>query len=93
MVTIYVLELESNKYYIGKSNNHDIRINDHDNGIGSEWTKKYKPIKIKEIIHNCDMFDEQKYTKKYMYEYGIENVRGGSYVQINLKQKYNRFIK
>lgn len=50
MTNIYVLKLEQNKYYIGKSNNIDIRLNDHMNGNGSQWTKKYKPIEITEVI-------------------------------------------
>ena len=41
MVYIYVLKLEQEKYYIGKTNNPEFRINDHFNNIGSEWTKKY----------------------------------------------------
>ena len=44
---IYVLLLEENKYYIGKSNNIDNRLESHFNGNGSAWTKKYKPIKEK----------------------------------------------
>ncbi len=42
MVYIYVLKLENNKYYIGKTDNPEIRLNSHFNFNGSEWTKKYK---------------------------------------------------
>lgn len=84
MCYIYILELENNKYYIGKTNNPQIRINDHFKLDGSLWTKKYKPIKIIDIISNCDEFDEDKYTIKYMKKYGIDNVRGGSFCQIEL---------
>jgi predicted GIY-YIG superfamily endonuclease len=85
MVNIYVLELKNGKYYVGKTNR-DIRdrFNEHLLGQGSEWTKKYKVIKVVEIIENQDNFDEDKITKKYMSIYGIDNVRGGSYVSINL---------
>ncbi len=38
MVYIYILELETNKYYIGKSNTPDIRIENHFTKInGSEF--------------------------------------------------------
>ena len=79
MVYIYVLQLQSDKYYIGKTENPEFRLNDHFDSEGSAWTKKYKPIKIKEIIENCDAYDEDKYTKIYMSKYGIDNVRGSTY--------------
>ena len=84
MVYIYVLKLQQNKYYIGKTNNPDVRIDNHFQSNGSQWTKKYKPIHLIEIIADCDNFDEDKYTIKYMEKYGINNVRGGSFCQINL---------
>jgi len=93
MVYIYVLELEQNKYYVGKTKNPSIRLDQHFNFSGSQWTKKYKPIKILEIIPNCDDFDEDKYTLKYMTIYGIDNVRGGSFCTINLNNTYIKTIK
>jgi hypothetical protein len=82
MVYIYVLKLEQQKYYIGKTTNPCFRIDRHFNGDGAQWTKVYKPIKLVEMIPNCDDYDEDKYTKIYMDKYGIENVRGGSYVSM-----------
>jgi predicted GIY-YIG superfamily endonuclease len=84
MSSIYVLKCENNKYYIGKTKDIESRYNDHCNGNGSEFTKKYKPIKIIDIIKNADEFEEDKQVKKYMSKYGIENVRGGSYSTIKL---------
>ena len=87
MVFIYVLLLTSNKYYIGKTNNPDIRLDSHFNSNGSEWTKIYKPIKVYELISNCDAYDEDKYTLKYMEKEGIDNVRGGSFSQVELSDE------
>ena len=87
MTNIYVLKLEQNKYYIGKTNNINTRLNDHMSGNGSQWTKKYKPIEIIQVIPNCDDFDEDKYTKIYMNKFGIYNVRGGSYTKIVLSKE------
>ena len=81
---IYVLKLENGKYYIGKSNDIHKRFQQHLNGIGSSWTKKYKPLKIEKIINNTSPFDEDKITKELMNKYGIDNVRGGSYCNIEL---------
>lgn len=79
MVYIYILSLQENKYYVGKSNNPVARIKQHAEGYGSQWCKKYLPI-IKYDVHpNCSSYDEDKYVKMLMEEKGIPNVRGGSY--------------
>ena len=86
MVFVYILELENKKYYIGKTINPDFRIEQHFNSFGSQWTKKYKPKKVLQIIRNCDNFDEDKYTLKYMEKYGINNVRGGTFCELKLNK-------
>lgn len=86
MCFIYILELEQGKYYVGKTNNPHFRLENHFNSNGSEWTKKYKPIRVLELKSNCDDYDEDKITRKYMDKYGINNVRGGSFVTIKLEQ-------
>lgn len=67
---VYVLALSSNKYYVGKTNNPLFRIQDHCNNNGSHYTQKYKPVNIVEIVPDCDDYDEDKYTLKYMKKYG-----------------------
>lgn len=82
MLYIYILELKSNKYYIGKTTNPEFRFENYFNVNESEWTILYKPIKLIELISDCDNFDEDKYTLKYMGMYGVNNVRGGSFCEI-----------
>ena len=86
MVFIYILKLEQGKYYIGKTNNPLFRLESHFNLNGSEWTKLYKPMKVIELRPNCDDYDEDKITRQYMDKYGINNVRGGSFVSVKLEQ-------
>lgn len=93
MLFIYILKLENDKYYIGKTKNPDFRINNHFNKAGSYWTLMHKPLEVIELIENCDEFDEDKYTKKYMSIYGIDNVRGGSYCEIVFSSQTRQFIK
>lgn len=87
MVCIYILELANKKYYVGKTSEPEFRLDQHFNSDGSAWTKKYKPIKVLELIPGCDNFDEDKYTLKYMEKHGITNVRGGSFCQIKLSDE------
>lgn len=84
MIYIYAIKLDKGKYYIGKTTNPQFRLQSHFDSNGSQWTKKYKPLNVIEIIPNCDDYDEDKYTIQYMDKYGINNVRGGSFVKINL---------
>jgi len=86
MVYIYILQLENGKYYVGKTNNPSFRLESHFNSTGSAWTKLYKPIKLVELIPNCDDYDEDKYTRIFMDKYGIDNVRGGSFVSVELEK-------
>jgi predicted GIY-YIG superfamily endonuclease len=84
MERIYILKLENDKYYVGRARNIKKIYQDHLKGVLSPWTKKHRPISIIEEISNVSYFDEDKYVKEYMYKYGIENVRGGSYTSIEL---------
>ena len=81
---IYILKLKEGKYYIGKTKNIEKRWNEHLIGEGSGWTKKYKPVLLMKIIVSTSHFDEDKYVKEYMAKYGINNVRGGTYSNIDL---------
>ena len=92
MIHIYILKLSYNKYYIGKTSNPSFRLNQHFKSGGSQWTKKYKPLEVLELIDNCDNFDEDKYTLKYMEKYGIDNVRGGSFCTLKLSNELSNVI-
>jgi predicted GIY-YIG superfamily endonuclease len=86
-MNIYALELESSKYYIGKTTRDvSIRFQEHKRENGSEWTLLYKPVKVIEQYHSESSFEEDTLTKKYMMKYGIDNVRGGSYTKIALEE-------
>lgn len=87
MVSIYVLFLSNQKYYVGKTNYPKNRINDHFQSLGSEWTRLHKPIRVVEILENQNDWDENTITLQYMKKYGIENVRGGSFSMIHLPKE------
>jgi reverse gyrase len=71
---IIVFNLESNKYYLDESNNINKLFEKNIN-----WIKKYNPISIKTIIENINIKDIDKHVRVYMHNFGINNVRGGSY--------------
>ena len=90
---IYVLRLEGGRFYVGKSDNVMSRYQQHLNGSGSAWTKKYKPVSLEKTIENVSPFEEDKITKEYMNKYGIDKVRGGSYVEIELSDFHKDALK
>lgn len=87
MATLYVLQLENDKWYIGKTTR-DLsdRYFEHLTGAGSSWTQKYRPIDLHLAIKDVDEFEEDKQTKIFMKQYGINNVRGGSYTEFILPE-------
>ena len=82
--TIYVLKLQTGKYYIGKTKNFEQKMKYHFGGIGSSWTYKYPPVELLEYFKMKDKFDEDRKTIEYMEKYGIQSVRGGSFSEDKL---------
>jgi hypothetical protein len=85
MTTIYTLELEHGKYYVGRSTFPKKRILAHFTTNGSEWTKLHPPVRVISQILG-DEFDEEKHTLIAMNTYGVDNVRGGSYCTLTLSK-------
>lgn len=83
---IYVLRLEKGRFYVGKSRNVEQRYQEHCQGRGSEWTRKYPPLAIHEVYRNVSPFEEDRITKEYMAAHGVYKVRGGSYSAVNLPE-------
>jgi hypothetical protein len=90
---IYILELENNKYYIGKSTDVEVKYKFHLNGTATYWTNINKPISIIRTINDISPFELDKYVKEYMVKYGIANVRGGSYYQLKLNDDIIRKLE
>ena len=78
---VYVLRLSEGKYYVGKTENVEKRFLEHKQGKGAAWTRRYHPIEILESVPNLPFCENQK-TLEYMARYGVENVRGAEYCQI-----------
>lgn len=91
MIYIYIIQCTYNKYFVYRSKCNDLNLQ-YFKCNRCEWTNTYIPILIVDIINNCDMFDEDKYVKIYMKKYGIDNVRGGTYIDINLSQQSIIFL-
>lgn len=90
---IYVLKLENDMYYIGKTTNLKMRLQQHETGEGSKWTQLHKFVSVIETRICKGIFDEDNVTKEYMLKYGISNVRGGTYSSVILSDEQIYFLE
>lgn len=84
--TVYVLECENNKYYVGSTTNRKQRFKEHKSERGgSKWTRLNKPIRVlreyKRIPEAYTLGKEAQVTAEIMLEYGINNVRGAMFAE------------
>ena len=94
MEYIYVLKCNSDdiyknnfKYYVGKTRDVEKRFKEHlgkSTFEGSVWTTKYKLIEIIETSESNTNTTEFNKTLEYMKRYGIDNVRGGPFCQLDI---------
>ena len=93
MINIYVLKCINDKYFVGKiSTRHTFKFKNFNSSL-YDFTSKYKPLNLYKLIENCDIFDIDKIVKKYMSKYGIDNVRGGSYLDIELSNEQKKTLQ
>jgi len=92
MEQLYVLKLEGNRYYVGKTSDVAKRVKEHATGNGAGYTKLYKPTQVLEVRPMKSPQDENNLTREYMTKYGVNNVRGGSYSQIALAPEVKRVL-
>ena len=90
---IYVLQLQCNKFYVGKTSHLRYRLSDHFADGGAVWTEKYKPIKVREIRNCTHPCDEQMVTQEYMSVFGVDNVRGGPWCKLTLSAPEREAIR
>lgn len=88
---VYILQLAKGKIYVGKSTDKERRIQQHLENQGAGWTKTYKPTgktlpRLGNVRGGGDAAERDE-TLRYMYKFGIDNVRGWKYVQVNMSPK------
>lgn len=81
--TVYVLECEDGKYYVGSTTNRKRRYREHLRRKGSKWTRAYKPLRVlreyRRIPNRYLLGMESKVTAEAMLEFGVNNVRGSMF--------------
>ena len=83
---VYVLSLEDGCYYIGFSQDIQVRICSHFLNSGSLWTRKHKPIDVISVKEGCTLL-ETLTTLVYMIKFGFDKVRGGGYTTCDMQKE------
>ena len=60
---MYILECANGAYYTGSTNNLELRLQQHENGEGANFTKKYLPVKLV-YFEEFQRIDEAFYREK-----------------------------
>ena len=81
---VYVLRLEGEFFYVGKSEDEIKRYQDHLQGRGPAWTKLHRVLALETVHRGVSPYAEDMVTLEYMSRYGISKVRGGTYSRTNL---------
>ena len=85
---VYVLRLQKNRYYVGRTTDVNRRFQEHKKGGAKSavWTREYKPIGTgpMAVFKSERKYDEHMYTLLFMSRFGINNVRGSVYSQLVL---------
>ena len=97
MRTIYFLALEESRYFLyardsNSTNYSPIQIF-LESVLSYDYLQKYKPIHIIDSWSETHPLDLNTYVKKYMLEYGLDRVRGGSYSSIELTPEQISVLK
>jgi Zinc knuckle/GIY-YIG catalytic domain len=84
--TVYVLECDHDKYYVGSTANRRQRFREHRSSRGgSKWTRQHRPIRVlreyRRIPQAYYLGMEARVTAECMLEFGINNVRGAMFSQ------------
>lgn len=84
--TVYVLQCDHDKYYVGSTSNRRQRFREHTSARGgSAWTRLHRPQRVLRDYRNIPkayvLGMEATVTAQCMLEYGIQNVRGAMFSQ------------
>lgn len=92
--TVYVLELENGKYYVGHTKDVNLsRILEHGNTQKSAmWTQQHKPLRIMRMIPGSTC-DEDRMTIHAMEVFGWRNVRGGKWTRTQMENPPQELVR
>lgn len=87
---IFVIECQNYKFFIDSSFNinqiYKKYFENPNMDIWCEWLQENKPLYVKSMLNIDNYFDEDSFVISQMAEFGINNVRGGSFISSKLSE-------
>lgn len=87
LVSFFLIELEHGKFYAGSSSDPVKTLEECREGLGVAWTQIHRPVRMREIVQVAKAEELDGYVRQWMLQYGVENVRGGSWYSPRLTDK------
>jgi hypothetical protein len=89
--SVYILELEHGRVYVGSSRNIERRVVEHIAGTGSAYTRMFKPTgrrlpRLGNVTGDGDS-PERDETLRYMVQRGTRLVRGWKYTFVDMSDE------
>ena len=86
--SVYILQLEDDRIYVGTSQDVERRVLQHVSGKGAAFTRRFKPTGVRlprlgNVSGDGDAAERDE-TLRYMYLKGIDMVRGWKYTQVEM---------
>ena len=78
-INLFIIKLKNDKWFLEYIIDEELNINNYFINRNYEFININAVEKIIEKKCLTNLFEIDKYVKEYMFKYGIDNVRGGSY--------------
>jgi putative endonuclease len=91
---MYILECANGKYYTGSTKNLELRLAQHQNGEGANFTKKYLPVKLVylEEFESIDIaFNREKHVQGWSRKKKEALINGQYHKLPDLSKNYTQF--
>ena len=93
LTNVYVLRLMDGRRFVGLSDDPTKAFVAHKEGGISAWTDRYIPERIETVERKVKAQELDRYVIRCMIQYGVENVRGGSWSAVRLTDVEQREIR
>lgn len=92
--SFFLMELEHGKYFAGASQDPVKTVEEHREGLGGvPWTQIHRPVRLREVMAVARQSELDTQVQVWMAKYGVENVRGGSWSDVRLRDADRQGIR
>ena len=95
---LFVLKLQGENFYVGRTKNIKLAILNEFNSLGSEWTKIHRPIELFSLIdisnHETNKIRNlhNSLVINYMKKFGFQKIRGGDFFNVDTRNHKNKVM-